>query len=268
MSPICFKHTVIILLTAVCLLSCRPESAQEDMPQQGDRLFFSVRCDSAGATTMLLTASPTDSATAYLCDLLPDNEQDSLDIVMHLVGYYHSGKIQPQHGEKQLLFRHLKPASQYIFALQRIDLQSDKETGHIELYRHKTDVLPLTDMQIRIHVATDTVYISPSSNEPYIVFSETMDDWNTFTHNAGVEEESLRLEIESLALWYENDGVPLPIHNGTHCQQLPHDGNTWIIFAAPYTETVNGNPVALVVKTQKSTSLHVNKTKLYNYILR
>ena len=240
------------LISAVLLLSFSAcSNSTEPVPPDEESAFFSVVADSLGATTLVVSITPGDDTTPYLYTLLLEAESKAFaehtDLTMFLLSELSIGRIKPAEGVVSTTFHHLKAQTRYTLATLRINPKTGKEQGKPETFTFATTALTLSNMTIGIYVNDNILHLTPTTDEPYIFFNETLEEWDTFTHGAAVTPDAVEQEINTLAAWYDNEGLPLPIFHGKHQVELKKDG----FMAAPFTEAVNGKPAFIIVQTMQ-----------------
>lgn len=219
-------------------------ACNRDMEPAEQKDSFAVTFTAPCATSIRASVTPSDTAAQYAAVLVLQEDAETLenaDIMLRANGWLTGDTLYTATG--------LKPATGYVLCLF-YKKNTHAAGGGLCKFPCSTTDLPLSDMKLTLAVADDSLIITPSCNDPWIFFYETLTDWQDFTHGATPSAESVTAEIEEMVAWYQHDDIPLPLHTGAWAMSLTDvsikPDRQYIFLAAPYTEAVNGNPVWLV----------------------
>ena len=132
------------------------------------------------------------------------------------------------------------------FAFQ-VDVKKKALVGKVEKTEFTTKELVMSDNQLTISVADNVATVKTTNNDPYFFYVEPKEEWDEYVPNP--TQEAIAAEIAEWVSTFESYGYELPLFNGNISEDLSEwvgESGEYVVFAAPYSETVNGTAVYTV----------------------
>ena len=253
-----------VALMSVALASCekKPEPTPDPEPQP-EVAAFTIQASNIGATTATVSVTPKDSNIVYYFDVqeVAEFTQDYADDAALFTDYASSFDETCDYYTEQLGetitwddfmsvgadsydFEGLDPQTAYYAFAFQVDLNKKALVGSVEKVEFTTKELAMSDNQLTINVADNVATVTTTNNDPYFFYLEPKADWDEYVPNP--TQEAIAEEIDAWVETFEYYDYELPIYSGNITEDLSEwvvESGEYVVFAAPYTEAVNGTAV-------------------------
>lgn len=259
-----------VALMSVALASCekKPEPTPDPTPDpEPETAVFAIQTTNIGAVTATVSVTPKDSDIVYYFDvqdvetftkayaddaaLFEDYTSyfdEACDYYTELLGETITWDDLMSVGADSYDFEELDPQTKYYAFAFQVDVKKKALVGKVEKTEFTTKELVMSDNQLTISVADNVATVKTTNNDPYFFYVEPKEDWDEYVPNP--TQEAIAAEIAEWVSTYKYYGSEPPIFNGDMTEDLTtewvKESGEYVVFAAPYSETVNGTAVYTV----------------------